>query len=56
MGNTSIGLALAHWFAFSLSARFVAQGRLRRKDGLVAVAQLTGRLPWPCSRAPRWCC
>ena len=42
--GTTLGLALAHWFAFRVSARFVAQGRLRRADAFVSVAQLIGAL------------
>jgi hypothetical protein len=42
--GTTLGLALAHWFAFQVSARFVAQGHIRRHDALAAVAQLIGAL------------
>ena len=40
--GTTLGLALAHWFAFQMSARLVAGGTLRRTDGAVALAQLIG--------------
>ena len=40
--GTTIGLALAHWFAFRVSARLVAQGAVRHHDALVALAQLLG--------------
>ena len=40
--GTTIGLALAHAFAFRLSARLVAKGRLRREDGELVAAQLAG--------------
>jgi uncharacterized membrane-anchored protein len=40
--GTTVGLAVAHWFAFRVSARFVAQGRVRRHDALAALAQLIG--------------
>lgn len=42
--GTTIGLALAHWFAFRLSARLVAAGRVHRRDVEVTVAQLVGAL------------
>ena len=40
--GTTLGLALAHWFAFNVSSRLVtvAQGRRRAKD--VVVAELAG--------------
>ena len=38
--GTTLGLALAHWFAFRLSSRLVASGALRRSDAEVALAQL----------------
>jgi hypothetical protein len=40
--GTDIGLALAHWFAFWLSARLVATGSLRPHDAQAAGAQLSG--------------
>ncbi len=40
--GTTIGLALAHWFAFRVSARLVAAGAVRRHDALAAIAQLLG--------------
>jgi hypothetical protein len=40
--GTTIGLALAHAFAFRVSARIVAQGRIRRSDADVVLAQLAG--------------
>jgi predicted membrane protein len=40
--GTTIGLALAHAFAFRVSARIVAQGRVRRSDANVVLAQLVG--------------
>ena len=42
--GTTVGLALAHWFAFSVSARLVAAGAVRRRDALTAAAQLLGAL------------
>src|SRR3954452_4312009 len=40
--GTTIGLALAHWFAFRLSARLVAAGAVRRTDAALAAAQFVG--------------
>lgn len=40
--GTTIGLALAHWFAFHLSARLVAAGSVRAHDAATAIAQLVG--------------
>lgn len=40
--GTTVGLALAHAFAFRLSARLVSKGRLRREDAELVVAQLAG--------------
>ena len=40
--GTTIGLALAHLFAFRLSARLVESGELRREDRELAFAQLVG--------------
>lgn len=38
----TLGLALAHFFAFRVSARLVAAGRLESRDSALAGAQLTG--------------
>ena len=40
--GTTIGLALAHAFAFRLSARLVAAGQLGRDDAEIVAAQLAG--------------
>jgi hypothetical protein len=40
--GTTLGLALAHWLAFRVSARLVASGRVRRHDAEAAAAQLAG--------------
>jgi hypothetical protein len=40
--GTTIGLWLAHWFAFSVSSRLVTEGRLRRQQTEIALAQLSG--------------
>lgn len=40
--GTTVGLALAHWFAFRLSSRLVAGGSIRRSDAELAAAQLLG--------------
>lgn len=40
--GTTIGLALAHAFAFTLSARLVAHGRLHRHDVALVASQLAG--------------
>ncbi len=40
--GTTVGLTLAHIFAFRVSARVVAQGRIRRSDADAIVAQLVG--------------
>lgn len=42
--GTTLGLAVAHWFAFRMSARLVAAGRLRRHERQVVGAQLAGAL------------
>jgi hypothetical protein len=42
--GTTIGLALAHWLAFRVSARLVASGTIRRHDATAAGAQLAGAL------------
>lgn len=40
--GTTVGLALAHWLAFRLSARLVAGGEWRRHDAMLGVAQIVG--------------
>ncbi len=40
--GTTLGLALAHWFAFRLSTRLVAGGMVRRTDVELAAAQMSG--------------
>jgi hypothetical protein len=40
--GVTIGLAVAHWFAFRVSARLVAAGSVRPEDVQSAVAQLVG--------------
>ena len=40
--GVSAGLALAHWFAFRVSARLVGAGRVRGHDLESAAAQLLG--------------
>lgn len=40
--GTTIGLALAHWFAFRVSAGLVGEGKVRRTDVAAASAQLAG--------------
>ena len=40
--GTTVGLAVAHWFAYRLSARLVASGELRPHDARVGAAQLAG--------------
>lgn len=40
--GTTIGLALAHWFAFHIATHGVAGGRLRGQDAKEAMAQLAG--------------
>ncbi|MGH3650480.1 MAG: hypothetical protein ACRDU9_07185 [Acidimicrobiia bacterium] len=40
--GTTVGLAVAHWFAFRVSARLVASGTIRRHDVEAAAAQLVG--------------
>ena len=61
--GTTIGLALAHAFAFRVSARLVAQGHIRRGDAATVGAQLVGAaavavlatipvLIWPASAEP----
>ena len=40
--GVSVGLALAHWFAFRVSARLIGAGRVRGHDLESAAAQLLG--------------
>lgn len=40
--GTTVGLTLAHVFAFRVSGRIVAQGRVRRSDSNAIAAQLIG--------------
>jgi len=40
--GTTVGLAVAHWFAFRVSARLVASGTIRRHDAEAVGAQLAG--------------
>jgi hypothetical protein len=40
--GTTVGLALAHWLAFNVSARLVAAGQVRHHDAEAAAAQLLG--------------
>lgn len=40
--GTAIGLALAHWFAFRLSARLVTPEGLTAKDAAISAAQVGG--------------
>ena len=40
--GTTIGLALAHWFAFRVSSRMVGGGSLSRADARLAGAQMAG--------------
>lgn len=40
--GVTIGLALAHWFAFRVSARLVGKGHVRRSDVASGVAQIAG--------------
>ena len=40
--GTTIGLALAHAFAFTLSARLVARGRLHHRDAVLVTSQVVG--------------
>ena len=40
--GTTIGLTLAHWFAFRLSARYVAGGTFHPHDARMAGSQLVG--------------
>jgi hypothetical protein len=67
--GVTIGLAVAHWFAFRVATRRVCAGRYRRSDVQLAAAQLVGagavavlpRFPWSCFRSrsnskPPSCC
>lgn len=40
--GTSLGLALAHWFAFRLSSRLVSGDGVGRHEAVLAAAQLAG--------------
>lgn len=40
--GTTIGLALAHWLAFRVSARLVAGGAFGHQEGRIAAAQFAG--------------
>lgn len=40
--GTTVGLALAHWFAFRLSARLVGEGTVHRHDVEISVVQFGG--------------
>ena len=40
--GTTLGLALAHAFAFRISARLTAEGRFSAEDGHIVLAQLAG--------------
>ncbi len=40
--GTTVGLAMAHWFAFRLSARLLTGGRLSADDAALAGAQIGG--------------
>jgi hypothetical protein len=40
--GTTIGLALAHWFAFRLSARAFGGGRVSERDLTVGLTQMAG--------------
>ena len=42
MWGVTVGLAVAHWFAFRVSARLVGAGRVRSSDVESAGAQLAG--------------
>jgi hypothetical protein len=42
--GVTVGLALAHWFAFRVSARLVGAGRVRAHDVESAGAQLAGAM------------
>ena len=40
--GTTIGLAIAHWFAFRVSARLVSAGEVSRHDAAAGLAQIAG--------------
>jgi len=40
--GTTLGLAIAHWFAFRVSARLVGSGSIRARDAEISAAQLAG--------------
>ncbi|MBY5163621.1 hypothetical protein [Salsipaludibacter albus] len=40
--GSTLGLALAHWFAFQISARLAGSGSVARHDAQSALAQLVG--------------
>lgn len=40
--GTTLGLALAHWFAFRLATRLASAGRPGRRDAEIAAAQIGG--------------
>ncbi len=40
--GVTVGLALAHWFAFRVSATLVSDGKVRRHDLHMATGQLAG--------------
>jgi hypothetical protein len=42
--GVTVGLAVAHWFAFRVSARLVGAGSVRQHDVESAVAQLVGAI------------
>ncbi|MFG1819829.1 hypothetical protein ACGFIF_39155 [Kribbella sp. NPDC049174] len=42
LGGVTLGLAIAHWFAFRVSARMVRAGTVRSSDVELAGAQLVG--------------
>jgi hypothetical protein len=42
--GTTVGLTVAHLFAFQVSARLVAEGRVRRHDTVATIAQLAGAI------------
>ncbi|MGZ4666591.1 MAG: hypothetical protein ACXV5Q_16530 [Frankiaceae bacterium] len=42
--GVTVGLAVAHWFAFRVSARMVGTGRIRPRDVESAGAQLAGAI------------
>jgi hypothetical protein len=40
--GTTLGLSLAHWFAFNVSSRLVSVGQVREREREVVVAQIGG--------------